>query len=143
MIRPFVYADTNKFYTSQSFETNLSSDVTVQGGAVLFGLKSFILERRNSLMSELSSSGCIVNAATSTGERAGFEIFPNPAGASFSFKCSNEGQNQISIFNSIGLKVYEIKKVSSGESIDVSGLTSGVYYIEVNDFRKEKIVICR
>ncbi|MBK6987111.1 MAG: T9SS type A sorting domain-containing protein [Bacteroidetes bacterium] len=49
----------------------------------------------------------------------------------------------MSIFNSIGLKVYENKKVSSGESIDVSGLTSGVYYIEVNDFRKEKIVICR
>lgn len=143
VIRPFVYADTNKFYTNQNFETNLSSDVTVQGGAVLFGLKSFILERRNSIISELSSSGCIVSATTSTGERAGFEIFPNPASASFSFKCSNEGQNQISIFNSIGLKVYENKKVSSGESIDVSGLTSGVYYIEVNDFRKEKIVICR
>ncbi len=141
VIRPFVYADTNKFYTSQNFETNLSNDVTVQGGAVIFGLKSFILERRNSLMSELVSYGCLVNSVQTEDLKNVFEIYPNPTQSNFTFKTFQTGSNFISIYNSIGQKVVERKTISTNETIDVSNLTSGIYFVALNDSHFIKLIV--
>ena len=47
MIRPAVYADENKMYTNEQFETSLYEDI-----GSIFGLESFIEQRRNSLNSQ-------------------------------------------------------------------------------------------
>ncbi|MCK4659474.1 MAG: CotH kinase family protein [Phycisphaerae bacterium] len=44
MIRPYVYADTNKMYTDAQFEQNLEQDV-VDGPHTIIGLKRFVAQR--------------------------------------------------------------------------------------------------
>ncbi len=141
VIRPFVYADTNKFYTNQNFETNLTSDVAVQGGGMIFGLKSFILQRRNSLMAEISSLGCMVNSVENKIQSEGFEIYPNPVYNNFAIKFFETEINSISIFNSLGQKVYEKIFNNSENVIDVSHLNAGVYCVQVNGSLQKKIVV--
>jgi hypothetical protein len=142
IIRPFVYADTNKFYTNQNFETNLSNDVTVQGGAVIFGLKSFISERRNSLMTELSSLGCFVSSTQQELSTAHFELFPNPANTDFAINfADSNSKNKIAIYNSVGQLIYKRQSFISGEKIDCSQFASGLYLVVVNDEMKEKVVV--
>ncbi len=77
IIRPYVYADTQKFYSNTHFETNLNSNITV-GSFAIPGLKSFILNRKNSLVSQLAANGCVLGI-TDINSISHFQIFPNPS----------------------------------------------------------------
>lgn len=142
VIRPFVYADTNKFYSNQNFETNLFNDVTVQGGSVIFGIKSFIAERRNSLMAELAPLGCFISKTDFALETDQLSIFPNPAHSVLTISMKGNSQlNRIIIYNSIGEIVLQ-KSVESEEiEVDCSMLSAGLYLVSLNDKDKKRLVI--
>lgn len=81
LIRPDVYADTNKFYSDSDFETNLTSDLTLvgPGGGQFLGLKGFITARRASLETQLATYGCYVSVNETNTAAEAFSLFPNPA----------------------------------------------------------------
>ncbi len=59
-------------------------------------------------------------------------IFPNPAGAYFSYSVDSEDSIQrITIFNIIGAKVKEVIKPMPGEHISVGDLQRGTYLLEI------------
>ena len=76
-IRSDVYADPNKMYSNVQFENNINTTVA-SGMFQLPGLKSFILHRRNALVTELATLGCTtgINNVEQTGLE--FCIYPNP-----------------------------------------------------------------
>ncbi len=52
-IRSAVYADTLKMYSNEEFEANLESDTWI-GGELFYGLKSFVVTRRESVVEQLA-----------------------------------------------------------------------------------------
>src|SRR3569832_1989804 len=85
VIRPSVYADPHKFYTNQNFEDNIN--MTILGN--IPGLKSFITNRRNSLVAQLAANSCFVgiDEAENTIEKVTEK--PKPTTSSITIEASN------------------------------------------------------
>ncbi len=58
------------------------------------------------------------------------EICPNPASSQIEVFADIEGQYNVSIYNLMGVKVYENKCFENG-NIDISSLASGIYFLKV------------
>jgi spore coat protein H len=141
-IRPFVYADTNKFYSNQNFDDNLSMDVTVNGGAVLFGLKSFIGERRNALMAEISALGCVTSNSQNEYPNVQFQVYPNPAKDLILFSgLESNTKFEVELYSSSGQKKLHRNDFMSSDKIDCSGFSPGIYLIMINRKWMSKISI--
>jgi spore coat protein CotH len=138
MIRTAVYADTKKFYTNQNFETSLTSNVMVQGpGGDILGLKSFITNRRNALLTELASNGCTLSVKNTAGSDV-IKLYPNPATDHIIVEAN--GKASITLIDVTGRKVLE--QTGSGKlTVDVSALSAGMYYLSVNGGTYQKITI--
>ncbi|NQS98744.1 MAG: CotH kinase family protein [candidate division Zixibacteria bacterium] len=52
LIQEHVYADPNKMYTNTQFELNIEEDIW-EGGTLIFGLKPFVINRRQSVLNQL------------------------------------------------------------------------------------------
>lgn len=137
-IRTDVYADGIKFYSNADFETNLTSDV-----GMIMGIKTFITDRRNFLITELFSNGCLVGMNESTTFNNLIKVYPNPANDYFAIDFnSNQNENLICIYNSLGQEVYRLNSSNKSEKVDVSEFTAGIYFIKVNEnsyFKLQKI----
>ncbi|MFZ7116615.1 MAG: CotH kinase family protein [Bacteroidota bacterium] len=141
-IRPFVYADTNKFYSNQNFDDNLFMDVTVNGGAVLFGLKSFIQERRNSLLAEISALGCITGITYNENPNVNFLVYPNPVEEMFSISgLENNMKYEIEVYSSSGQKIMHRNDFSAKDHVDCSGFSAGIYLVMIDRKWMSKISI--
>ena len=80
-IRTAVYDDTKKFYTNAQFEDNLTMDINVIGSLglnTIMGLKNFISSRRNAIVAELATQGCVIGINENKKEND-FNFYPNPA----------------------------------------------------------------
>ena len=66
VIRPFVYEDPRKMYSSSQFETNIHSDVNA--GVRFPGLKSFITARSASVQTQLANLGVTCSQVISPGD---------------------------------------------------------------------------
>ncbi len=64
-----------------------------------------------------------------------FRIYPNPVGDYLRFDVSVLNEVGYSIYNVLGNKLFEGQLVKN-ESIDVTRLNSGIYYLQVNDSGK-------
>lgn len=70
--------------------------------------------------------------------KAGFEIFPNPAGSYINIVAGSEGDYQLKIQHMNGQLV--MSKVLNGDTrIDVSGLSRGVYFAEISGQQSKTI----
>ncbi len=133
LIQPFVYADANKMYSNDDFETNIETDITGgggPGGGTIYGLKSFVDERSAFLATALV---CEQETAIETISGNTFQLFPNPAS---DFIYLQSGKNEIvSTIALTDLNGSCIERFSvSGNSIlqiDIAGLASGVYFITI------------
>lgn len=136
VIRPYVYADTNKFYTNLQFENNLEYvDVphVLYGNLTNIGLKTFITRRYEALLIQLDTLNCpekeIEDSLTYT--QNNFEIYPNPASTHFIIKGPYTSFN-INVYNSIGQLLYKENNVlESSKKIDVSRFSSGLIFIQI------------
>jgi spore coat protein H len=70
IIRPYVSEDTRKMYTTQQFETNITSEVNAPGGAItrIPGLKPFIAARETNVLSQLTALGITNELPVSVGD---------------------------------------------------------------------------
>jgi len=133
IIKPYVYADPNKSFTNQNFEDNIN--MNVMGN--IPGIKSFITNRRTSLISQLTSFGCNMGINESTVYGLQFMVNPNPTSGVFQIQVGNEqlavgNEYKIEIYNVMGEKVYE-KLLSEKENIVFLplGTGQGIYFYRI------------
>lgn len=130
MVRPHVYADQNKQYTNEQFESNLASNITVAGGMggsqTIFGLKSFIAARRSYLTGVLNCDA--VGIAEGTAD-ADFQVFPNPCSTVLTVMVpTGSTPVKAALYDATG---RAIPILVSGRTIDVSSLQVGLYSLVV------------
>ena len=59
-------------------------------------------------------------------------VFPNPVTDFVNIEnYSKEDIKSLSIFNSVGQRVYHVNRPENKTTVDVSGFASGVYYAEI------------
>lgn len=68
--------------------------------------------------------------------KSGFDVYPNPSSLNhidFScFDCSPKGST-LEIYTTEGKKVLSMNEVLSGDPVDISSLSKGVYFIKIQD----------
>ena len=60
-------------------------------------------------------------------------IYPNPAKSFINLKNLDGKEMNVVIYSVAGIQVANLKNVSEGQSIDVSFLPNGVYFVKVNN----------
>lgn len=144
-IRNDVYADPNKFYTNQNFEDNqvMNLNLTGPGGGNFPGLKTFIGNRRNSLMNSLAPYGCYLGVSEE--QTANFyTVFPNPSNGTISITTHDAEINEVQLMGLAGNKILEKGGLTGQEiSIDLGEIPNGIYFLHVNQKWMQKIVIAR
>jgi len=125
IIKPYVYADPNKPYSNQQFEDNIT--MNVMGN--IAGLKSFIANRRTSLISQLTAYGCNMGVNESAVYGLQFTVNPNPNNGVFTI----EGEKfpvQIEVYNSLGQISHKQTVNSKLETVNLNE-TSGIYFYRI------------
>lgn len=114
IIRSSVNEDTRKMYTMTQFETNLTNDINAPGGAGQRkpGLKSFIAQRRASVMSQLDALGvsCVLAAEPVPAPAIAFSLsqnHPNPFSAEtvIDFELAGAAHVTIDVTSVLGQRV--------------------------------------
>lgn len=128
VIRADVYADTNKMYTNAQFETNLTSNVNAPG--TLPGLKSFINNRRTSIVNELSTYSCL--SAIENKEELTFTVFPVPSSGLIYFdaKIASARNRNLEIYNSMGQLILKEDFKNMQLTVDLQD-AHGLYFYKV------------
>jgi hypothetical protein len=139
-IRPYVYADVNKFYSNANFETNIVSDLTLgggPGGGVFPGIKSFLTNRRESIAADLGANNCLVSVDENS-KNENFNLFPNPFSTIVTIN-QMEDNSTLQIFDISGSLVYTSPLKSTTESINLDFLPKGIYCVNVKNAKFDTI----
>ncbi|MFK7783809.1 MAG: CotH kinase family protein, partial [Crocinitomicaceae bacterium] len=146
LIQPHVYADNNKMYSNTEFDTNISSDITSGGGpgggSSLYGLKSFITERVNSVTNQID---CTIYNDLNEVEIDLIQMYPNPANDEVTLEMTLDAK-RVEVRSITGQLVFS-KALSGNETsvqLDLSDFSNGVYlvtaYTADNAFTRKLIV---
>ena len=133
-IKTDVYADTLKMYTNQQFENNILNTTSI-GGFDVPGLKSFISNRFNNVLNELSTLNCTVtgvdNVIESHNNRV--TIYPNPfTNYTLVEYTGVDTKWNWTLYNSLGQIVQQVKNISNQKLIIHKGdLTNGIYMYHI------------
>ena len=73
-------------------------------------------------------------------EELTFTIYPNPTSETIHIKALNETIIVVRIYDLKGILLKEIKNLNTKNAIDISNLSSGLYFLEVNHKKYFKIV---
>ncbi|MCC7301357.1 MAG: CotH kinase family protein [Bacteroidia bacterium] len=144
-IRTDVYADPNKLYSNQNFEDNqiMNLNIVGPGGGNFPGLKSFITNRRNSLITSLAAYGCFLGMQDEDVEQK-FLLAPNPSAGQLTIRSAEELIQSVEISSISGQTVYRLTDIQQREaSLDLAALPAGVYYLRINTQWVQKLVITR
>ncbi len=134
-IRPSVYADPNKFFTNNNFESNINVDL-----GNIPALKPFIPARINAVLPVLLSAGYSpLNISNSIAEKNNFKIFPNPA-SDIVYVYHESGLLQL--FSIDGKLIKTFFTSGNLSALDISNLQSGVYILKNNKNDVVKLVVC-
>jgi hypothetical protein len=138
-IRPFVYADPNKFYTNSQFETNINTNIIIGGNFNIPGLKSFILNRRTSVVSQLAANGCYMGVEEEN-NFADVNVYPNLftelTTLTINSPLLTKGDGALVLYNVIRKEAiyFSIPKETNGLVkiiIPKNNLTSGIYFYRI------------
>ena len=137
LIRPYIYADTNKFYTNQQFEDNINVDITT-GSDTIPGLKSFITKRKNSLSSQLAAYGCFLGVNEVLIYDSQLKVYPNPFSNSTTLEITNwQNQNyDLKIYDLFGREVRKSQIKNQKTEISRNNLPAGMYFYQVKDNKR-------
>lgn len=133
IIQPYVYNDPKKFYPNSKFDSSINYDVTLPGpnAMTVFGLKSFIQERRANIDASFQSNNvtCWPLSTSTLPSEYEFALYPNPCHEQIHIS-STEEINSIEIFNMQGQCI--IKQNNPDRHISTSNFLPGLYYLKMN-----------
>lgn len=124
IIRPHVYADPHKPSSNSSFETNINSPV---GNTP--GIKSFITNRRNSLITQLAAYNCFMGAEELQTEGYRFQVSPNPSKGQFTIS-GEKYPVQLQVYNALGELSLETTVSSKQQTVEMN-TASGIYFYRI------------
>ena len=128
-IRSYVYADTNKFFPNQAFEDNINFNI-----GPFPGLKSFLANRRASVITELENNGCFMGTNEYQVSDSNLQLYPNPSTGKFNFVIAGGAkQSQIEIYNVLGECIYKSLILNPQSLIDISAQPKGIYFYRVTN----------
>lgn len=149
LIKDDVYSDTNKILSNENFERNIFEDVYIDGyPGWIPGLKSFVQQRFDILVGQLSESGYsftgISNSLHSVTEKT-ICLYPNPADDYFNLEIKHENNEPIiiEITNTNGQLLLNTKLNNNFQKIDISGYSRGIYLMKIifkDSLRTERII---
>ncbi len=133
LIRADVYADPNKMYTNQQFETNLTQPISSGPMGQIPGLKDFIIGRRNALQTQLAGFGCtmVVGMEEGTGAKV-VSVYPNPTREKVFVDLPDFEGFLITLRNVHGQIVVVQQLDSPHQAIDLN-LTRGMYFYRIEN----------
>ena len=112
-------------------------------GKVIITLPGNALVTQKIVWSQINTENYLTVIDDSDMNPGFFRVFPNPAKNAVTVS-TVKGSEAIRIFNTVGMLIKEIKAPKSIESVDISGMSSGVYFVSVTDkgeTKTEKLVI--
>ena len=129
LIKDDVYADQNKMYSNNDFDSNIETNISGGGPGGMQGLKSFILARYNYLTAVVD---CEPYANLESQSLDKISIYPNPSSSLINirgiqvFPC----QYNIKALNGTLVKSEIINQ--SNELVNISELESNMYFLEID-----------
>jgi spore coat protein H len=134
IIRPYVYADSLKFFTSANFDANIDNNIVVPGtpgGPNIAGIKSFLTNRRAAIASDMGAHSCVVGTNEIEAPIT-FELFPNPANNAITL--TGFAQNSALIITDATGKIVLGSTISGNRyTADISALPSGIYCVNLKN----------
>jgi len=117
-------------YTNQIFDTSFT--INNVAGHTKYGIQPFIEKRTQTAKDQLDESVLSISNHTINSQ---IVIYPNPVENGilfFDLNSSNKDNLQISIWNTVGQKVYDktIQSVQNSNEIRLDNLSSGVYILK-------------
>ena len=136
LIRPFVYADTLKFYSNAQFEQNISQDINTAGpagGTTILGLKPFIAARRTSLYQQLAGYGCApVTQTTAAPADDAPRLLPNPATDQVVLESKKAGLEAATLWSADGRRLAQWTFHGATQTtLPLGDFPSGIFYLEI------------
>ena len=114
----------------------------VVGVVVVACVCCFIQERRNAVISEISSLGCITGITQNENKSEQFHVFPNPAKGFFSITgLESFIKYEVELYSSSGQKILHRNDFTGNDVIDCSEYSAGIYFILINNKSLSKISI--
>lgn len=132
LIKDYVYADNNKMFSNNEFDTNIESNLNSGpgpgGGGSILGLKSFISERYNYLSSVVN---CETFASNSSLNEETLSIYPNPTNGTITINGDLIYPAAFNVYTIDG-KLSTCGELLNGSSvIDLRSLSPNMYYLHL------------
>jgi spore coat protein CotH len=147
LIQNHVYADNNKMYSDSEFDTNIASDVTSGGpgpggGGSIYGLKSFITTRVNSVTTQID---CNYYNDLNEAETDPILMYPNPASDEVTLELTPETE-RVEVRSITGQLVFfeELSGNNTSVQLSVREFSNGTYYVSVltaDEMYTEKLIV--
>ena len=133
-----VWAKDSAYYTATANETRYFA---IGAKGVLAGASTQINVRVDDIMiSKVGTVGVKTNTANDA-----ISIFPNPTSGILNINAV-EANSSVEVFNVIGDKVYTNSLVKGNNTIDLSSLSNGAYFVKLssnNQITTKKVVLSK
>jgi len=133
LVQESVYADTEKQYSNEDFDTNIESNLTGgggggpggggPGGGSTLGLKSFVSNKSEHVSDNLDCTISVGDTKEMT-----FLVYPNPVENLLNIS-TEMPLSSLELKNAYGQTILNKKHMSEALELDVSSLPPGVYFL--------------
>ena len=90
-----------------------------------------------------SYSDCYVNIVLGIGiiEPLNFKVYPNPFSGTINLENANNEIVNVTILNSLGQVIRQVKITSTNATIDLSELNDGLYFVKIDDGKNSTMAV--
>ena len=131
LIQQYVYADNNKMFSNNDFDTNINSNLGGPGGTI-YGLKSFIQARYNYLSSAVN---CNAFASLPSFISEDFSVYPNPSNGLLNIHGVDSYPVAYEVYSIEGKCVLSGQLHSNEHILDMSMLQPEIYLLKIGNKR--------
>jgi hypothetical protein len=131
LIQQYVYADNNKMFSNNDFDTNINSNLGGPGGTI-YGLKSFIQARYNYLSSAVN---CNAFASLPSFISEDFSVYPNPSNGLLNIHGVDSYPVAFEVYSIKGKCVLSGQLHSNEHILDMSMLQPEIYLLKIGNMR--------
>ena len=129
LIQQYVYADNNKMFSNNDFDTNINSNLGGPGGTI-YGLKSFIQARYNYLSSAVN---CNAFASLPSFISEDFSVYPNPSNGLLNIHGVDSYPIDYKVYSIEGKCVLSGQLHSNEHILDMSMLQPEMYLLKIGN----------